>query len=431
MLSKEENELICRTGPGTPVGTLLRRYWMPAFLSEELPEPDCPPVRVRLMGEDLVAFRDSNGAVGLLEAACPHRGASLFFGRNEDCGLRCVYHGWKFDVAGQCVDMPNEPPESDFKHRVRAVAYPCQERNGVIWTYLGPPELQPGFPELEWATVPPGHVYSSKRLEEANWVQAVEGGIDSSHVSFLHKDPGDPDPIVNAPGSNVFKYLTGDTAPRFEVIPTPYGMLIGARRKAEEDTYYWRITQFLLPWYTMVPASGDLSLGGHAWIPIDDDNCWTWSFNWHPTRPLTDAEVSSMRAGSGIHAELLPNSGYRTARNKSNDYLIDRELQHSQKSYTGIKGLSEQDAAIQESMGPIVNRSREHLGSTDAAVIQMRRRLIAAVRDLEKGIDPPALDPALYAVRSASIVLPRNLVSWPEAAREPLTARPGSFFVSA
>jgi phthalate 4,5-dioxygenase len=430
MLSREDNELLTRIGPGTPMGELMRRYWLPALLSSEIPTPDCPPIRVRLLGEDLLAFRDTRGAVGLLEAACPHRGASLFFGRNEDCGLRCVYHGWKFDVSGQCVEMPNEPAESDFKHKVRAVAYPCQERNGVVWTYLGPAELQPGFPELEWATVPPEQSYGSKRLQECNWAQAMEGGIDSSHISFLHRDKDRDDPTLTRKGSAATKYITGDGAPQFEIVPTEYGMLIGARRKAEEDSHYWRITQWIFPWYTMIPAAGDIPIGGHAWVPIDDEHTWTWSFNWHPSRPFSDEELSTMQAGMGIHCELIPGT-FRPVRNKSNDYGIDRDWQASGRSFTGIKGLSEQDAGIQESMGPIFDRSRERLGSTDAAIIQARRRLLTAASDLQKGIDPPALDPAGYRVRSAGLLLPRSAYNWPELARERVQAIPGVFTASA
>src|ERR671929_426924 len=181
MLSQQDNELVCRVGPGTPMGELMRQYWVPAMLSSELPSPDASPVRVLLLGEKLIAFRDSNGQVGLLDNNCPHRGASLFFGRNEQCGLRCVYHGWKFDVAGHCVDMPNEPPESNFKDKVRAIAYRCVERNGVIWTYLGPLETPPPLPDLEWNLVPENQRYISKRYQECNWAQALEGGIDSSH----------------------------------------------------------------------------------------------------------------------------------------------------------------------------------------------------------------------------------------------------------
>src|SRR6516165_4486765 len=182
MLSREENEYLCRVGPGTPMGTLLRRFWMPALIATELPEPDCPPIRLRLLGEDLIAFRDTAGAVGLIQNNCPHRGASLFFGRNEEAGLRCVYHGWKFDTSGACVDMPNEPPEYRFGNKVRITAYPTREFGGLIWAYLGPPDQLPELPKIEWARVPESHRYISKRFQETNYLQAIEGGIDSSHA---------------------------------------------------------------------------------------------------------------------------------------------------------------------------------------------------------------------------------------------------------
>src|SRR5581483_11277219 len=185
MLSKEDNELVCRVGPGTPGGALLRRYWLPALLVTELPGPDCDPIRVRLLGEDLVAFRDTEGRIGLVGAHCPHRGASLFFGRNEENGLRCVYHGWKFDVTGRCVDMPNEPPESSFKDKIKHTSYPCVEQAGVVWTYMGPPERRPPMLNLEWMRLPAGHRWVSKTYERCNWLQALEGGIDTSHSSFL------------------------------------------------------------------------------------------------------------------------------------------------------------------------------------------------------------------------------------------------------
>src|SRR5713226_5418703 len=186
MLSQEDNELVTRTGPGTPMGNLMRQYWLPAMLSSELPEPDCAPVRVLLLGEKLIAFRDTNGRVGLLANHCPHRGASLFFGRNEESGLRCVYHGWKFDVDGTCLDMPNEPAESDFRSKVKAVAHPCEERNGVVWAYMGPPERMGALPDIEWSAMPAEQRYISKRQQQSNYLQAIEGGIDSSHISFLH-----------------------------------------------------------------------------------------------------------------------------------------------------------------------------------------------------------------------------------------------------
>ena len=208
MLTREENELLTRVGPGTPMGALMRCYWLPALLAEELPAPDCPPVRVRLLGEDLVGFRDSEGRVGLLGAHCPHRGASLYFGRNEECGLRCVYHGWKFDVTGQCVDMPSEPPESSFKQKVRPTAYPCVEKGGVIWTYMGPPAEQPPLVDLEWIRAPAGHCHVSKTYQECNYLQGIEGGVDTAHSSFLHRMM---DPSARA-GRVTERYrLTGST----------------------------------------------------------------------------------------------------------------------------------------------------------------------------------------------------------------------------
>jgi phthalate 4,5-dioxygenase oxygenase subunit len=426
MLSQQDNEFLVRTGRGTPMGNLLRRYWIPALLSWELPGPDSDPLRIRLFGEDLVAFRDTAGQVGLVAANCPHRGASLFFGRNEESGLRCVYHGWKFTVDGTCVDMPNEPAESDFRTKVQATAYPCRERGGIIWTYMGPPELQPELPDLEWSLVPEDRRLLSKREQETNYAQAMEGGSDSSHVSFLHRTEAGRGPNNTLAG----KYLRGDGAPKFEVVDTPYGFVIGARREAEADSYYWRITQWLFPFFQMIPPSGDGPISGHAWVPIDDEHCYAWSMTWHPRRALTPKEVEWIAVqGKGVHSQNIPGT-FRPIRNRSNDYLIDRQAQRNGTSFTGITGIGEQDTAVQESMGPIYDRTNERLGSSDAAIIQMRRRLMRAAQELENGTPPPALDPSAFRVRSVSLVLPRNTPSWPEAAREAMTAETDRFFAS-
>ncbi len=421
MLTREENELLTRTGPDTPMGRLLRRFWVPVLLAEELPEPDCPPVRLRIMGEDLVAFKDTMGRIGVLDAYCPHRRAHLFWGRNEECGLRCVYHGWKFDVEGNCVDMPNEPPESRFKEKVKQTAYPAREWGGVIWAYMGPRELMPPEPpQLEWARVPASHRLVSKRLQESNWAQAVEGGIDSSHVSFLHRTLTPTRADGRAPTRS--DLMVRDTAPRFTVKQTDYGLLIGARRDAGDDAYYWRITQFLLPWYTMIPGAMEPGqpLSGHAWVPIDDEHVWTFTITWHPDRPLTEAELAEMRAGYGIHCEV--DEQYMPIRNARNNYLIDRQAQKTQ-SYTGIKGISEQDMAVQESMGPIVDRTREHLGTADTAIIAFRRLLLRLAKNLQQGQEPAAAHrPEAYRVRSASVILRRE-VPFDEGARERLLAR--------
>ena len=297
MLRAEQNELITHTGPGTPMGELFRRYWTPALLTEQLPKNDCPPVRVKLFSERLVAFRDSQGRYGLIDEFCPHRGVSLWFGRNEQCGLRCPYHGWKFDVTGQCIEVPSEPEESGFAKKIKVRSYPLIERGGILWTYMGPPTDTPPLPEWEFATVPAEQRFVSKRLQESNWLQAMEGGIDSSHVSWLHRDNLNSDPLFKGAAGN--KYNLSDAKPVFEVVESPGGLYIGARRNAENGNYYWRITQWVMPSFTMIPPRGGHSVHGHFWIPIDDGNCWAWSYDYHPTRALTDAERDRDAAGQG------------------------------------------------------------------------------------------------------------------------------------
>jgi phthalate 4,5-dioxygenase oxygenase subunit len=420
VLSKANNDRLTQSGPGTPLGRLFRSYWIPALLSEELPDPDCPPVRVKLLSERMIAFRDSEGRLGLIDEFCPHRGVSLWFGRNEDCGLRCVYHGWKFDVTGQCVDMPNEPEHSAFAKKVKVKSYPLIERGGVMWTYMGPPEQQPPLPEYEFATVPASHSYMSKRLQECNWLQALEGGIDSSHVSFLHRGDINRDPLFKGTRGN--QYNLNDLSPVFEVVESAGGLFIGARRNAENGRYYWRITQWVMPSFTMIPPRGNHPVHGHFWIPIDDDSCWTWSFDYHPTRPLTGDEVAAMRAGLGIHAKVDKN--YRPLANSDNDYLMDRTAQRQGRTYSGIEGFAMQDASLQESMGPIVDRTKETLVSTDSGIIMARQRLLRAMKALDAGTVPPGVDPAHQRVRSAAVVLPPDQ-PFKDAARDALIAAPG------
>jgi phenylpropionate dioxygenase-like ring-hydroxylating dioxygenase large terminal subunit len=427
MLTHEQNERLVRTNPGTEMGELLRRYWIPALLSREIPEPDCPPVRVQLLGERLIAFRDTNGRIGLLDELCSHRTASLFFGRNEECGLRCSYHGWKYDVGGNCVDMPSEPPESRFREKIKHPAYPCAERGGVVWAYMGPADRQPELPELEWAGLPESQVFVSKRLQETNFMQAMEGGIDSSHVSFAHRFNIDDDPMHA--GTEGLAYLKADTRPKFEVIESDGGLLIGARRNVDEGTYYWRITQWIMPWYTIIPPFGTHNpLGAHAWVPIDDETCWAWSINYHPTRELREDEIASMRRGEGIHAKYIPGT-YRTLANAGNDYLIDREAQRAKRSFSGVEGIAAQDFSLQESMGPIVDRTKERLGTSDAAIILARRRLLAAAESAADGKPVPGGQTAHHRVRSASVLLPKS-VPFQDGAKDALVARPGQPFVS-
>src|SRR6202163_3033604 len=421
-MKAEQNELLVRTGPGTPMGELFRRYWLPILHDWELPEPDCPPVRVKCLGERMVAFRDTQGRLGLMDEFCAHRGVSLFFGRNEERGIRCPYHGWKYDVTGQCVEVPSEPAESGFCQKIKLKSYPLAERGGVIWVYMGPADQMPPLPEWEFATVPAEQSYMSKRVQECNWLQAMEGGIDSSHVSFLHSGALNTDPLFK--GSKGNQYNLGDARPVFEVVESDGGLYIGARRNAENGQYYWRITQWVMPSFTMIPPRGRHSIHGHFWIPIDDENCWAWSFDSHPIRALTPAELAAMRDGKGIHVRYVPGT-YRPLANRDNDYLIDRAAQRAGRTFSGVEGIAMQDASLQESMGPIVDRTKENLVSTDSGIIMARHRLMRAAKALvETGVVPPGVDPAHQKVRSCSVVLAPDQ-AFKDAAKEALTSRPG------
>lgn len=427
MLKKEQNDLLTQTGPGTPMGELFRRYWLPALLSKELPEPDCPPVRLQLLSERMVAFRDSAGRLGVIDEFCAHRGVSLWFGRNEEGGIRCPYHGWKYDVNGQCIDVPSEPAESGYCNRIKLKSYKLVERGGVIWIYMGPSAEEPPLPEWEFATVPAKQSFTSKRLQECNWLQAMEGGIDSSHVSFLHSGALHSDPLFKGAKGN--QYNLNDLRPVFEVVPSEGGLNIGVRRNAEEGHYYWRITPWVMPCFTMVPPRGDHPVHGHFWVPIDDENNWAWSFDYHPTRELTQAEVQAMEDGKGIHVRYVPGT-FRPLQNKDNDYLMDRAAQKAGVHYSGIEGIAMQDASLQESMGPIQDRTRENLVGTDNGIIMARQRLMKAARALaDKGQLPVGRDPETQRIRSVAIVLPKEL-PFSDAAKEAMRAEPGKKHVS-
>ncbi len=421
MLRTEENERITRVGPGTPMGTLMRRYWQPAVLSKELPENDGAPVRVRLLGEDLVAFRDSDDKVGLVDAFCPHRRAPMFFGRNEECGLRCVYHGWKFDRTGACVDMPSEPPDSLFKSKVTIAAYPTWEGGDVVWAYLGPSETMPPPPDYEWIRVPSSHRFVSKTFESANWLQALEGGIDTAHSSFAH----------NLDIHDKTALRSRDGHPQLDVEKTPYGFRYASTRDLGEDGLYVRIYHYVMPWQQLrgrvtswfggraaVPQ-----LAGHLWVPIDDEHCYVYNtlYGFDPDVPITEeyAWEEEARFGRGKD-DLLP--GFKLKANLSNDYFIDRDLQKN-KTYTGIKGVNTQDYALQEGMGPICDRSKEHLGTTDKAIIAARQLLLEAMDAIEQGGSPRGTDPATYrTVRAYDDHLDRG-ADWHDAFAKELTAK--------
>jgi phthalate 4,5-dioxygenase oxygenase subunit len=435
MLSNEANQYLCRIGPGTPMGNLFREYWLPAIRSDELPSPDCPPMRVKLLGEELIGYRTTSGAVGLIQNACPHRGASLFFGRNEEEGLRCVYHGWKFDVSGACVDMPSEPAESNFKNKVRARAYPTHERNGIIWAYMGPREVPPPLPDIE-ANLLNRNVERINVLHRAcNWMQGIEGELDTIHAAFLHF--GSAKLEDQAPGSFNFYHIKQREG-RFSVRDTEFGASYGCYRPAEDDTYYWRIAHVLFPFYA-VPPQGAMGpkVQMNAYVPMDDEHTLQWEI-FVNAAPTPRASFGTEIAGSTKREEKArsegasrrPGSVYLPAttgwygrfnldQNLDNDYLVDREAQRSGRSFSGIPGVRQQDMAVTETMGPIYTRDREHLGTSDSMIIRARRRWIEAARALnDDGVLPPGVDdPTIYRQRSGEVLLPRS-VDWWEGTRE-------------
>lgn len=376
MLSKEENELLTRVSASTPMGELIRRYWIPALLSEEIPAPDCAPIRVRLLGEDLVAFRDTQGKIGLLAERCAHRGTSLFYGRNEECGLRCIYHGWKYDVDGNVLETPAEPADSDFKKKLRHTAYPCREIAGMIFTYMGPPEKQPLLPRYEWHGFRLEQLCPVKSYLECNYLQGIEGDFDSSHTSFLHNN--------NLQNS---VRLKRDGAPQLSAEQTAYGMRAISIRTFGVDQIYVRTSPYIMPSFSIVPGpptakfEEDDIRGFRFWVPIDDKTTWLYVLNMRK-KPFTDEERKSLCSWVG------PN--YRRVRNAGNDYLLSRERQRTT-SYTGIDSVNaaEQDGCATESMGPIYDRTQEHLGYSDKTIIALRKMLLDALVDIRQGREPP------------------------------------------
>jgi phthalate 4,5-dioxygenase oxygenase subunit len=414
MLSVQDNELVCRVGPGSPMGDLMRQYWIPGMLSSELPGPDCAPVRVMLLGEQLIAFRDSDGRVGLIENYCPHRGASLFYGRNEEGGLRCIYHGWKFDVEGNCVDMLSEPEESNFARKVKARTYPCVERNGAVWTYMGPEKEPPPLPDIEANLAEDYHTLAMEH--DHNWLQVLEGTIDTIHAGVLH---GGATRWQDLPDGSFNQATLKHRNARFEVIDIDGGVTYGAHRPAQPGMEYWRVATFLFPFYGISPTGGGFQGAPSsltAAVPMDDEHTLYVHF------------ISKKATGS---YDLYPNTPdwygrFNAAANSGNDYLFDREIQRRSRlnegagpSYSGIPSVRHQDRAITSSMGTIYNRSREHLGQTDAGIIRTRRRLLEAAKSLaEKGTTPPGVkNPEFYRVRTGEIFLPEG-ANWVEETKE-------------
>ena len=393
MLSRDQNDLLTRTDADRPMGQYFRRFWQPVALVEELPDADGPPIRTNVLGEELVAFRDSMGRVGLVDARCPHRGANLFFGRNEACGIRCVYHGWKFDRHGNALDLPNVATDSNLHRTVRLKAYPTAEFGEIVWAYMGPLKQgeRPPLPQLEFALLPPAHRFVTKQRFDCNWAQIMEGDLDTAHFSFLHMPaPGVPSATHahSQADEKRLRWMRDDPRPRFQVLEHEAGFVVAGVRDAD-GRHYWRMTQFLLPSHGTGPSTfpGE-TYHGFTVVPIDDVSVWCYAYSWNPDRPLTEEERTKLDGGWALVCER--DERYLPVRNVFNDFRIDRDEQ-KHRTFTGVKGLAEQDAMIQHSQGRIVDRTREILTATDAAVVRFREILLkeaAAVADGEEPVAP-------------------------------------------
>jgi phthalate 4,5-dioxygenase oxygenase subunit len=416
MLSREDNELLVRTGPGTPMGNLMRRFWIPVMLESELGGPDSPPARVKVMGEQLVAFRDTAGTIGLLDAYCPHRRANLYWGRNEEHGLRCIYHGWKFDVNGRCTDLPNAPEGVNLHERVQTRAYPAQARGGLVWAYMGPAELEPEFPSIEISNAQPDQRKIYKLLVKGNYFQMLEGDIDSSHVSFLHSRLDGTAFAGSLTRSDMFV----DTMPRWFIDETDYGLALFSQRNAGVDQYQYRVTQHLFPFINLIAAPHGERMLANIRVPADDESSIFFRAFVHPTRALTAEDLAAIDNGV-ISPEMIPGT-FEAVENMDNDYLIDRDAQRTE-TFTGIKSVPAQDLAVaQDQGGLIADRSREYLVSSDKAIIAARKKFLARCKDLMRGIEPPeARNPRAYGVRAVDFYLPRD-VEMAEGAKELLQA---------
>jgi phthalate 4,5-dioxygenase len=433
MLSVEENELVTNTDPGTPMGDLFRRFWLPVALSEELPGPDCVPVKLKIMNEDLIAYRDSEGNVGLMDAFCPHRGAPMFFARNEECGLRCVYHGWKFDKDGACTDLPNTPEGDTYKHKVQIKAYPCRESAGIVFAYMGPKERQPPFPDFDFNKVPASNVYVTKFQLECNWLQATEGDFDPSHVPFLHStldnNATNPQFQFQAPSP-----LTG-TAPRNVLagpIPEdePFPFAVGSRRFKKDDRRakdtledidgamyaISRITRpdgqeqanvilrFLMPIYCPPGIVRPEHFAGNFRVPIDNEKMMFFRLRW-ALKPMTMDDMVYYKQGGYSYPEMIPGT-WKTRANVFNDYEVDR-LGQKNHLYSGIKTFPLQDIAMMENQwGPVAKREYEHLVSMDYHMIYLRQKLLRAAKAMRDGSEPqePWM-PQTYHYHSASAII--------------------------
>lgn len=384
-MKHENNEILCRVENDAPMGKLMRQHWMPACMSEEVEENDGAPVKVRLLGEDIVVFRDSKGRLGALDEYCPHRRVSLVYGRNEECGLRCLYHGWKFDVDGNVIDMPSEPAEARMRGRLKTKHYPVEESGRFVWVWMGDSENVTPFDPPVWSTVPDEKISIVKIHAGCNWAQVLEGSIDSAHSSSLHStEMPAADGIAGSTATDTtWLRPTTDKAPKMELVKTPFGFRYAALRKPIEnaDTHqYIRSSLFIAPYTVIIPPNNQYDLA-QMLVPMDDENCM---FHWIAYHETIGIAQDAWRKFCGAQVGIDIDKNYRKFRTADNHYKQDREAMKDG-SFTGITGIPNQDMAMWESMGPIADRSEDRLGSSDLAIAQFRRIMVAAVKAVEKG----------------------------------------------
>ncbi|HEU4340918.1 MAG TPA: Rieske 2Fe-2S domain-containing protein [Candidatus Binatia bacterium] len=427
--TREENDGLTRVGPGTLMGNLFRQYWIPVTPTADIKEPGGRPIRVKLLGEDLVLFRARNGEVGLVGAFCPHRLGPLFFGRVEEDGIRCPYHGWKFALGGKCLEMPNIPAAQQFCDKIYHPGYPCIERGGIIWTHMGSAKELPLVPDLEFLGVDDDDRQYRLFFQECNYLQVLEGGIDPTHVMWLHSpyDLADDELTEQQqPAQHQVAQKSGERTPLdIEIVDTPGGFTYGAKRPAGPGNSLWRVNQFIMPFYTM-PPGGDQKQA-RAYIPVDDESCVKWQIKWYPSKSIRQSSTETLRGPFAEEAydpptNSVPFGHIRTKAKRSNDYLMNWDTHRTRRF--GIAGVNLQDVCVTENEGPtpILDRNKEHLCSGDMSIIKARRMLLeAALAFHQSGTIPNgARDPSVYRVRGSSTVVPDN-VDWIEGVRESVT----------
>lgn len=383
MLTPAENDLMCRVENGAPMGDIFRRHWLPACLIEEVAEPDCDPVKIKLLGENLVVFRDTDGRVGILDEQCPHRRASLAFGRNEECGLRCLYHGWKFDVDGNAVEMSSEPDGSGLVEKVKIKSYPVQEGSGFVWVYMGPIEKMPEFELPVFQPTPETNVATSKVIVNCNWAQILEGAIDSAHSSTLHSSDMLPARIPGAAAQDTFwQRPSTDKSPRMVLQRTPFGFRYTAIRRPIQNAKthnYYRTTLFIAPYSVHIP-SNDLYNISIMHVPMDDEHTYFYFIAFGgETCPDTEAWRKFLHLQVGIDVDAQ----FNNSRTLANNYKQDRQAMKLG-NMTGVPGIPNQDVIMWETMGPVADRSADRLGASDLAVVEFRKLMVDAAKAYQK-----------------------------------------------